>query len=160
MAMLENVKDVQKKTSAIKALNEIQDYIEIGEPFTEKDLLKQIDNPTKVKYYIWTLQEANLLEYDSKNGIYILEINDQFRAYQDLVNETSNDRSDSEKPEEVSEKDSLTVPNENDPLNVADVSNEDLTLEEETSKEEDSVLVLLRKKSYMFQMTMDPLSMS
>lgn len=139
-------KECSEKTSAIKALNEIQDYIEIGEPFTEKDLLKQIDNPTKVKYYIWTLQEANLLEHDSKNGIYILEINDQFRAYQDLMNETSEDRSDSEKPEEVSEKDSLTVPNENEPLNVANVFNENLTPKEETSKEEDSVLSPVKKE--------------
>lgn len=138
-------KECSEKTDAIKALNEIQDYIEIGEPFTEKDLLKQIDNPTKVKYYIWTLQEANLLEYDSKNGIYILEINDQFKEYQDLV-ETSDDRSDSEKPEEVSEKDSLTVPSENDPLKVVDVPDEDLTLEEETSKEEDSILSPVKKE--------------
>lgn len=139
-------KECSEKTDAIKALNEIQDYIEIGEPFTEKDLLKQIDNPTKVKYYIWTLQEANLLEYDSKNGIYILEINDQFKAYQNLVNETPDDRSDSEKPEEVSEKDSSTVPNENDRLKVVDVPDEDLILEEETSKEEDSVLSPVKKE--------------
>ncbi|KAF5062763.1 hypothetical protein DSECCO2_301500 [anaerobic digester metagenome] len=139
-------KECSEKTNAMKALNEIQDYVEVGKPFDKSELLKQIDNPVKVNYYIWTLQEQNLLEYNPKTGTYTLEINDQFKEYQDLVNETPDDRSDSENPEEVSEKDSSTVPNENDPLKVVDVPDEDLTLEEETSKEEDSVLSPVKKE--------------
>ncbi|SCG85432.1 hypothetical protein [Methanobacterium congolense] len=139
-------KECSEKTNAMKALNEIQDYVEVGKPFDKSELLKQIDNPVKVNYYIWTLQEQNLLEYNPKTGTYTLEINDQFKEYQDLVNEISDDRSDSEKPEEVSEKDSSTVPNENDPLTVVDVPDEDLTLEEETSKEEDSILSPVKKE--------------
>ncbi len=89
-------KECADKADAFKVLNEIQDYIELEKPFNKTELLKQIDNPTKVNYCIWTLQEQNLLEYNQKTDTYTLKINDEFRAYQELVKESLNAESDSE----------------------------------------------------------------
>ncbi len=70
---LDDCKMCTDKTNTTKIFDEIQKYIEIGKPFNKEDLSKQLDNDTKSNYYIWTLQEQDLIEYNKESDTYILK---------------------------------------------------------------------------------------
>ena len=97
---VEICKKCDDKSNAAKILVEIQKYIEIGKPFSQNELSKKIDNITKTKYYIWTLQEQDLIEYQEKTETYVLEKNKKFDHYIKFLNE--------ENIVNTSENDSLT----------------------------------------------------
>jgi hypothetical protein len=107
---VEKCKKCSDKINATKILNEIQKYIEIGKPFTQNELSKKIGNPTKAKYYLWTLLEQDLIKYQEKTETYILE----------LDNLKDDKHFQQEKPKELSsetssinhEKTSFTTPSE------------------------------------------------
>ena len=70
---VEKCKKCSDKINAKKILEEIQEYIELGKPFTQNELSQKIDNPTKAKYYLWTLLEQDLVKYQEKTETYTLE---------------------------------------------------------------------------------------
>jgi hypothetical protein len=76
--LLNNCKSCSEKTNASKILVEIQEYVEFGKPFTQTELSNKINNETKANYYIWTLQEQDLLKYNEKTDTYLLEENKKF----------------------------------------------------------------------------------
>ena len=84
---IERCKKCDDKSNAAKVLIEIQKYIDIGKPFSQNELSKKIDNITKAKYYIWTLQEQDLIEYQEKTQTYILEKNKTFEDYLKFLKE-------------------------------------------------------------------------
>jgi len=71
--LLDSCKSCSEKTNAAKILSEIQNYVDFGNPFTKDELSNKIKNETKANYYIWTLQEQNLLIYNEKTNTYVLE---------------------------------------------------------------------------------------
>ena len=83
-------KDCSQKNNAKQVLIEIRDLIEPGIPFTKDEVLKEVNDPTKANYYIWTLQEEDLVKYDEKNDHYILQINDKLEDYKKLMQKPSN----------------------------------------------------------------------
>lgn len=74
--LLDNCKSCSEKTNATKIISEIKNYVDFGDPFTKDELAKKIENETKANYWIWTLQEQDLLTYNEKTNSYILEEQD------------------------------------------------------------------------------------
>ena len=90
--LVDNCKNCADTKNAAKIVMEIQEHVEIGIPFTKNDLSKKIENETRANYYIWTLQEQDLISYNERTDTYILEDNDKFKVYQDIIKaETSED---------------------------------------------------------------------
>ena len=89
---LENCKKCSDKINAAKILSEIKKYIGIGIPFSKKELSNQLGNPTKVDYYIWILQEHDLIDNDEKKGTYVVEESSNYKNYESFL-----EQSDSEK---------------------------------------------------------------
>ena len=83
---VERCKNCDDKTNAAKIMIEIQKYFEFGKPFTQNELSKKLDNITKAKYYLWTLQEQDLIRYQEKTDTYILE-KDKFEDYKKFIKE-------------------------------------------------------------------------
>ena len=95
---IERCKKCDDKSNAAKVLIEIQKYIEIGKPFNQNELSEKIDNITKAKYYLWTLQEQDLIEYQEKTQTYILEKNERFEDYLKFLKEESFDKASDNAP--------------------------------------------------------------
>ena len=85
---LSKCKDCSRKSYAVRAINQLKEYIELDAPFKKDDLLKQVDNRMQFLDYIWTLQEMNLLDEDQNTDSYILKsektINSFIEKYGDL----------------------------------------------------------------------------
>lgn len=90
----ENCKKCTDKINAANVLTEIKKYIGIGNPFSKKELSNQLGNPTKVNYYIWTLQEHDLISHDEKKDTYIVEDSPNYKDYEALLEQlTSSEKS-------------------------------------------------------------------
>ncbi len=63
-------KECSEKATAANILSEIQKFVKIKDSFTKKKLLKNIENPAMIDYYIWTLQEQDLIKYQDKSDTY------------------------------------------------------------------------------------------
>lgn len=85
----ERCKNCTDKLNAAKILTEIKEYIGVGNPFSKNELSKQLGNPTKVNYYIWILQEHDLINHDEKMDIYTLEESSKYKDYEDLIDQIS-----------------------------------------------------------------------
>lgn len=83
--LVDNCKNCADTKNAGKIVLEIQEHVEIGIPFTKNDLSKKIENETRANYYIWTLQEQDLISYNERTDTYVLEDNDKFKVYQDIL---------------------------------------------------------------------------
>lgn len=88
----ENCKKCSDKITAANVLTEIKKYIGIGNPFSKKELSNQLGNPTKVNYFIWTLQEHNLISHDEKKDTYIVEDSPTYKDYESLLNQLTSSK--------------------------------------------------------------------
>lgn len=76
-----NCKDCTDKINAANILDKIQEYINIGIPFTKKELSDKLNNSINVDSYIWTLQEHDLIEHNDKLDTYKIKINSKFEEF-------------------------------------------------------------------------------
>lgn len=96
----ESCKKCSDNINAANILSEIGKYIGIGNSFSKKELSEQLGNPTKVDYYIWILQEHNLIHHNQRNDTYVIEESSNYQVYENLLKKlgittSSNDFSDS-----------------------------------------------------------------
>ena len=102
---VERCKNCDDRTNAAKIMREIQKYFELGKPFTQNELSKKIDNITKAKYYLWTLQEQDLIEYQEKTHTYVLKM-EIFEDYKKFIKEEPKELSLDTKSLPLDERDS------------------------------------------------------
>ncbi len=81
----ENCKKCFDNINTANILSEIKKYIGIGIPFSKNELSNQLGNSTKVDYYIWTLQEHDLIDYDEKKDSYVITENSTYKNYEPLL---------------------------------------------------------------------------
>ena len=81
----ENCKKCSDMINTANILSEIKKYMGIGNPFSKKELSNQLGNPTKVNYYIWTLQEHNLINHNEKKDTYTVEDSPNYKDYEALL---------------------------------------------------------------------------
>lgn len=99
--LVDNCKNCADTKNAAKIVLEIQEHVEIGIPFTKNDLSQKIENETRANYYIWTLQEQDLISYNERTDTYVLEDNDKFRVYQDIIKGETKEIADEVIPSEL-----------------------------------------------------------
>lgn len=75
-------KECKERGTVNKVLTEIEEFVTFGEPFKKSELLKNVDDETKVNYYIWTLQENDLISFNQKKDEYVIENNDKLKSFQ------------------------------------------------------------------------------
>ena len=110
--LVDNCKVCADTKNAAKILMEIQEYVKISEPFTKTELSNKIGNETRANYYIWTLQEQDLISYTERTDTYVLENNDKFKIYQDMIKtESSDETGEISQSEEVKIKPSCKIEN-------------------------------------------------
>lgn len=83
--LVDSCKTCADNNNAAKILKEMENHVDIGVPFTKKELIEKLDNETKANYYIWTLQEQDVISYTERTNTYILEDNEKFRIYKDII---------------------------------------------------------------------------
>lgn len=112
-------KKCSEKDNISRALSEILDFVEIGKSFTRDELLKQVNDPTKVNYYIWTLQEENLIEFHAKTDSYIIEDTDNLNKYREsspadsepeIIDGSEEDKINRDLPEKVDTPEQIETP--------------------------------------------------
>lgn len=95
----ENCKKCSDKINAANILKEIKEYIGIGNPFSKKELSNQLGNPTKVDYYIWTLQGHDLIDHDEKTDTYVVEDGSTYEQYKTLLDQLNTEKTSETSPE-------------------------------------------------------------
>jgi len=81
----ENCKKCFDNINTANILLKIKKYIGIGIPFSKNELSNQLGNSTKVNYYIWTLQEHDLIDYDEKKDSYVVKEGSTYKSYKSLL---------------------------------------------------------------------------
>jgi len=110
----ENCKKCSDNINAANILSEIGKYIGIGNSFSKKELSEQLGNPTKVDYYIWILQEHDLIYHNQKNDTYVIEERSNYQIYENILKKlrittSSNDFSDSTDLKSTDIKEKLVI---------------------------------------------------
>lgn len=141
----ENCKDCSDKLNVVKILLEIKKSMGIGIPFSKKDLSSQLKNPTKVDYYIWTLQEHDLIDYNDTFDTYIIRDNEKYQEYTAFI-EKDNVEEPSTPPSEVTanvkpEEDSLIK----DIIYISEVSEDSRTVVLRVLVENDKLYPILEE---------------
>ena len=99
----ENGKDCSKKIYAVKALNQLEEYVVPGVSFNKEDLLKQVNNSIMFRDYIWTLEEFDLLEKFGGTDFYILKPEEDLIQFKKEFGEESNESKTSSSSEVITE---------------------------------------------------------
>jgi hypothetical protein len=141
----ENCKKCFDNINTANILSEIKKYIGIGIPFNKNELSNQLGNSTKVDYYIWTLQEHDLIDYDEKKDCYIVKENSTYKNYESLLVQ-----SDSEKELKTVSKVS-TVSEDNQIINIENYNVKEIIYISEGSNSNKNVILRgIIKKENLF----------